>query len=175
MLAAHTAAILLASGVIAPPAATGADALAPFAIERIGAPRNALPLPADCAAVCVLSPAAGEVLPGIAANRAELRFVDGLLHSVDVVFDEARYAAAIEGLQSRFGPGEDRHYRARAGMGAAELVAGVMLWRRADLVIVAEQFAGRISRSRLRYGTPAAMRELLEEITARPVGARRDL
>ena len=163
--------------MLAPRVIAGADAVAPFAIERIGASRVALAsvLPADCADVCLLPSPAGEALPGIPASRAELRFADGVLQRVDIVFDEARYATAIAALQARFGPGEDRHYRARAGMGAAELVAGVMLWRGADLVIVAEQFAGKINRSRLRYGTPRAMHETLEEITARPVGARRDL
>lgn len=164
------------SAVALPGAAVAADPVAPYAPERVGASRGALAqlLPADCMSVCTVTSPNSEVLPGLIASRAELYFDDGVLQRVDVVFDEAQYAAAIAVLQARFGAGEDRHFRARAGMGAAELIAGVMLWRHTDLVIVAEQFAGKIDRSRLRYGTPRAMRASVEEITARPVGARRD-
>lgn len=175
-LIAYAAGLVMVSAVAMPHAAGAADPAAAFALEHIGAAHGALAhlLPADCMAVCALTSPAGEVLPGVIASRAELHFDDGLLQRVDVVFDEAQYEAAIAALQARFGAGEDRHFRARAGMGAAELIAGVMLWRRADLIIVAEQFAGKIDRSRLCYGTPRAMRATLEEITARPVGARRD-
>lgn len=174
--AARAAGLLIAALLAGPPANAGADSPAPFALERIGTPRSALSgaSPAECADVCVLASPSGEVLPGVTVFRADLRFAGGALDQVEVVFDEARYEAAIAELQKRFGPGEDRHYRARAGMGAAELIAGVMVWRRDDLVIVAEQFAGKIDRSRLRFGTPRAMREMLDDIAARPVGARRD-
>jgi hypothetical protein len=54
-------------------------------------------------------------------------------------------------------------------------MAGVYLWRIEAVRLVLEQFAGKIDRSSLVYGTDAALADLVREKTSYPPGTRRDL
>ena len=57
----------------------------------------------------------------------------------------------------------------------AEFEAGVHLWAHDGMSLVLEQFAGKIDRSVLAYGTAAAMADLVRSKTSYPRGVRRDL
>lgn len=153
------------------------DALGPV---RIGASKaeitEQLPLSCDATGLAQRCTPAG--IPGnfdgLPANTIELTFEDARLAKVSVTFSDQYYEALLHQLIARFGAGEDRSFRARAGMGG-EFIAGVYLWSLDGVRLVLEQFAGKIDRSALVYGTDAAMAALVREKTAYPPGARRDL
>jgi hypothetical protein len=73
------------------------------------------------------------------------------------------------------GASDDRSFRARGGMAAAEFEAGVHLWKQDGVSTVLEQFAGKIDRSVLTYGSADALADLVRSKTAYPRGAHRDL
>ena len=108
------------------------------------------------------------------ARSVEAVFVDARLSKVTVSFSVAEYEALLSLLTDRFGAGEDRSYLARAGM-AGEFAAGVYLWRKAGVVVVLEQYAGKIDRTTLTYGSEPAMAKAVRKATSYPRGARRDL
>jgi len=150
------------------------DSLGPAAL---GATRDAVEtqLPLHCqAVVCVPSAAAAAHVAGVPVQRVELRFDDGRLAQVTILLSEQHYAALRDAMRARFGEGADHSFHARAGM-AGEFVAGVVVWARPELALVLEQYAGKIDRSRLVYGTPAALAELVRAKTATRPGTRRDL
>ena len=111
---------------------------------------------------------------GLRVDTIELVFEDARLTKVVVMLSDRDYEALLGQLADRFGPGEDRSFRARAGM-SGELMAGVYLWRIDAVRLVLEQFAGKIDRSSLVYGTDAALADLVREKTSYPPGTRRDL
>jgi hypothetical protein len=167
--------------------ASAAQDAARDAWERIGpaqinAERATLAalLPAGCGsgvALCTLATGARgavEVFAGVPVRRAELRFEGERLAAVSLHFSEEHYPALLQVLRQRYGEGEDRGYQARAGM-AGELKVEVFIWTSGELAIVLEQYAGKIDRSGLVYGTQAALSELLRLKRALPPGARRDL
>jgi len=147
---------------------------------RIGAPRAEFAGPMVCSAderehVCVVSAGAGETFAGVPVKAVELRFSEELLVRAAVTLSERYYAALLSFLGTQFGPSDDRTFRARGGMAAAEFEAGVHLWKQAGVSLVLEQFAGKIDRSVLTYGTAAAMADLVRSKTSYPRGAHRDL
>jgi hypothetical protein len=159
------------------PAAGGEDAWATLGPAEIGALRSeiAQTLALDCrATVCV--PAAGALpdMRGLPVRKLELEFAGERLARVRVELGEPHYAAMLQALRGEYGPGSDHSFQARAGM-AGEFSAGLTVWAGPRLAIVLEQYAGKIDRSRLTYGTPAAMDELVRTKSAIPPGARRDL
>ena len=111
---------------------------------------------------------------GLRVDTIELVFEGARLTKVIVMLSDQYYEALLRQLADRFGPGEDRSFRARAGM-SGELMAGVYLWRIDAVRLVLEQFAGKIDRSSLVYGTDAALADLVREKTSYPPGTRRDL
>ena len=149
---------------------------------QINAPRESLAgmLPADCgsaARACALATGSGgaiETFAGIPLRRAELRFASGRLSAVSLHFSEEHYPALLRVLHERYGAGEDRNYQARAGM-AGEFTAHIWIWTVGDLAVVLEQYAGKIDRSGVVYGTSEAMAELLRVKREVSPGARRDL
>ena len=150
------------------------ELLAPAAIGATRAEVEAK-VPLHCQAQ-ICQPAAGALreLASVPLDRAELRFDDDRLARVSVRFAIQHYEAMLGTLRARFGKGADHSFQARAGM-AGEFSAGVFVWVQSDLALVLEQYAGKIDKSRLTYGTPAAMTDLVRAKTAAPRGARRDL
>ncbi len=153
------------------------DAWDAAGVSAIGAARETLqpakPLACNAAGdLCVLQSAHG--LLGVPVLRVELRFEAGRLAESRIDLDERNFAAMLAALTSRYGPGEDHHYVARAGM-AGELTAGVMLWQLKGAAIIAEQYAGKITRSRITVGSEQALAARVSEIASRPPGLRRDL
>ena len=124
--------------------------------------------------VCVSVPTAPVIFSGVRTRNVEVVFVDAHLSKVTVSFSVAEYEALVSLLTDRFGAGEDRSYLARAGM-AGEFAAGVYLWRKAGVVVVLEQYAGKIDRTVLSYGSESAMAEVVRKVTSYPRGVRRDL
>jgi hypothetical protein len=124
--------------------------------------------------VCASVPAAPVTFGGVRSRNIEAVFVDGRLSKVTVSFSVAEYEALLSLLTDRFGAGEDRSYLARAGM-AGEFTAGVYLWRTAGVILVLEQYAGKIDRTTLTYGSEPAMAKAVRKATSYPRGARRDL
>jgi len=121
-------------------------------------------------------PAAGAIdrFAGVPIERIDLAFDTERLARVTVRFDTQHYESVREAVRDRFGEGADHSYLARAGM-AGEFAAGVFVWSGPDLALVLEQYAGKITRSQLVYGTPRALAALVRDKTATPRGARRDL
>jgi hypothetical protein len=111
---------------------------------------------------------------GVPVDRVEARFRDQRLERVVVRFGEPRYRAMLATLQARLGEAEDRSFRARAGM-AGEFAAGVKLWELPAAAVVLEQFAGKIDRSTVSFGTIDAMQALLQQKRSYPPGSARDL
>jgi len=124
--------------------------------------------------VCASVPAAPVTFGGVRARNIEAVFVDARLSKVTISFSVAEYEALLSLLTDRFGDGEDRSYLARAGM-AGEFTAGVYLWRMAGAIVVLEQYAGKIDRTMLTYGSEPAMAKAVRKVTSYPRGARRDL
>ena len=114
------------------------------------------------------------VFAGVPVNRIEAGFDGARLVKVTVVLGEQQYQGLLYALTTRYGEGEDRSFVARAGM-AGEFLAGVYLWRKGGVSLVLEQYAGKIDRSALSYGSEQAMAELIRKTTAYPRGAHRDL
>jgi hypothetical protein len=129
-------------------------------------------VPAPAPRVCTTG--AGSEFAGLPVVRLELHFAKERLTRVTVIFSEQHYRTMLDFLAARFGASDDRSFRARGGM-AAEFEAGVHLWEHEGVSIVLEQFAGKIDRSALSYGSDAAMAELVRSKTSYPRGARRDL
>jgi hypothetical protein len=147
---------------------------------RIGATREELALPMACRAVekeqvCALGTGAGETFAGASVRGVELQFVQEQLARVAVTFSERYYSALLSFLGVRLGASDDRTFHARGGMAAAEFEAGVHLWKHDGVSLVLEQFAGKIDRSMLTYGSAPAMAELVRSKTSYPRGAHRDL
>lgn len=166
--------------VLALPARAGDlwDSLGP---QRVGATREqiAADVPIVCAAAqavqaCSLGPTAPTSFAGLPVERVQLEFTSGRLSLVSLQLHERHHAPLLALLSGRYGQGEDHSFQARAGM-SGEFTAGVHIWRQEGTDLVLEQFAGKIDRSRLVYGTEAALVELVREHSARPPGARRDL
>ncbi|HXV08576.1 MAG TPA: hypothetical protein VD791_11140 [Burkholderiales bacterium] len=121
-------------------------------------------------------PAAGTAdrFAGVPVERIDLAFDADRLARVTVRFDTQHYERVREAVRDRFGEGADHSYLARAGM-AGEFAAGVFVWSGPGLALVLEQYAGKITRSQLVYGTPRALAALVRDKSATPRGARRDL
>jgi hypothetical protein len=124
--------------------------------------------------VCATTPNVAPTFGGVPARNIEAVFVETRLAKVTVSFNVAEYEALLSLLTDRFGIGDDRSYLARAGM-AGEFAAGVYLWRKAGVTVVLEQYAGKIDRTTLSYGSEAALAGLVRKVTSYPRGARRDL
>jgi len=124
--------------------------------------------------VCATDASAMIPFGGVPARNIQAVFDDARLSKVTVIFSDLQYPTLLRFLTDRFGNGEDRSYVARAGM-AGEFSAGVYLWRQAGLSVVIEQYAGKIDRAVLSYGSESAMAEVVRKATSYPRGARRDL
>jgi len=124
--------------------------------------------------LCAMDASATILFGGVPARKIQAVFDDAHLSKVTVIFSDLQYPALLRFLTDRFGNGEDRSYVARAGM-AGEFSAGVYLWRQAGVSVVIEQYAGKIDRGALSYGSESAMAELVRKLTSYPRGARRDL
>lgn len=148
--------------------------------QRIGArldeiaPHVALACGGAPARQACTAPAREEFFDAVPVQRIEAVFQDGQFVQGNVFLASARYPALLRTLQERYGPGEDRSFVAIAGMAAA-FPAGVFIWRAGGVSVVLEQYAGKIDRARLAYGTHASMAGLIGKIRAFPRGARRDL
>ncbi len=149
---------------------------------KIGAARAEIAAPMTCSAagdghgqVCAARTGTGETFAGLPVRAVELRFADERLVRAAVTLSEQHYRALLAFLGPRFGASDDRSFRARGGMAMAEFEAGVHVWKHADVSLVLEQFAGKIDRSVLTYGSAAAMADLVRSKTSYPRGARRDL
>jgi hypothetical protein len=166
---------LAAPGVVYPTQAV--DWLGP---ERIGASFQeisvhvALTCGGESIRLACTASAPGEVFDGIPVQRIEAMFQDAQLARGRVMFADTHYEALLRALTGRYGPGEDRSFVANAGM-AGYFPAGVFVWTSGAVNLVLEQYAGKIDRSSLTYGTHSSMAGLLQKIRAYPRGARRDL
>jgi len=171
------AAAIAAALTMGAASARAQDAWEALGPARIGSARAEVEVnvPLQCeATACVPTAGALTQVAGVPAQYVELRFEGGRLAQVTIRLAEQHYAALLETLRHRLGPGADHSYQARAGM-AGEFVAGVFLWSSPGVVLVLEQFAGKITRSHLVYGTPQALADLVRAKTATPRGTRRDL
>jgi hypothetical protein len=124
--------------------------------------------------VCATDASAMVSLGGVTARTIQAMFDHARLSKVTVIFSDLQYPTLLRFLTDRFGDGEDRSYVARAGM-AGEFSAGVYVWRQAEVSVVLEQYAGKIDRAALSYGSESAMAEVVRKVTSYPRGARRDL
>ena len=171
-------AALLAS---APGQAHGADAWESLGPARIGASFDEVSQSAALACsreaarrVCAALSQAPIVFAGLPVARIEAVFDDSGLEQVTVTLGNQHYEDLFRFLTERYGEGEDRSFLARAGM-AGDFVAGVFVWRTATLSLVLEEYAGKIDRSVLTYGSEPSMADLVRKANAYPRGAHRDL
>jgi hypothetical protein len=131
--------------------------------------------PAAGAQVCAASVQPGRTFAGLPVQAVDLSFAEERLVRVALRLNERYYRALLAFLGEQFGVSDNRTFRARGGMAMAEFEAGVHLWEHDGVSLVLEQFAGKIERSMLTYGTAAMMAELVRSKTSYPRGARRDL
>jgi hypothetical protein len=124
--------------------------------------------------VCALSSLAPIHFAGLAVTRVEAVFDESRLTRVKVSLDNRRYKDLLADLTARYGEGEDHSFVAIAGM-SGDFVAGVHVWRKDTLILVFEQYAGKIDRCALTYGSEASMADLVRKTDSYPRGARRDL
>ena len=114
------------------------------------------------------------VFAGLPVARIDAMFDDSRLERARVTFGLQRYKDLFQILTSRYGEGEDHSFLAIAGMGG-EFAAGVHVWRTGGSSLVLEQYAGKIDRSALTYGSESSMADLVRKVNIYPRGARRDL
>ena len=175
--------VLLVFALAAPTAAQDhvADAWEVLGPTHIGRPLNEVSK--DISLTCdggsvrqVCTTDAGAIVPfaGMPARNIQAVFDHARLSKVTLIVSDLQYPTLLQFLTDRFGDGEDRSYIARAGM-AGEFIAGVYLWHRAGVNVVLEQYAGKIDRGALSYGSESAMVEVVRKVTSYPRGARRDL
>jgi hypothetical protein len=174
--------LLAAWACLLPWAAGAADLWDQLGPARIGADRAEIAgeiamtcSPAAAAQVCTASVEPGRTFAGLPVQAVDLRFAEERLVRVALRLNERHYRALLVFLGEQFGVSDDRTFRARGGMAMAEFEAGVHLWVHDGVSLVLEQFAGKIDRSMLTYGTAATMAELVRSKTSYPRGARRDL
>jgi len=175
------AAALVASAVAAEPA-DGWQVFGPDALG-IGRDQVAVQMPLQCGSedaepdllVCQPAPGAMSTFAGVPVQKIELTFRGDRLEKVTGRLHESQFEALERFITARAGAGRDCSYLFRGGMGAAEFVNRILLWRAPDYALVIQQFQGKIDRSVFSYGTPAAMAEVVKEKTAYPPRSRRDL
>jgi hypothetical protein len=175
-------ALLLSSPVVG---WTAADGWELFGAEQVGASRAQISqqVQLDCQPVageadtlnCKPVPGAVQTFGGVPFQRLELTFRDERLEKVAGRLHESHFEALEHFVTQRLGEGQNCSYVFRGGMGAAEFVNRIRLWRSAGYALVIQQFQGKIDRSVFSYGTEAAMSDLVKEKTAYPPGSRRDL
>jgi hypothetical protein len=172
--------ILCALLAVVPRAVCAADAFDWLGPQRIGASLHEISL--HVALACdgasgrqsCTAPSAGELFDAVPVQRIEATFQDARFEQARMMFATTRYYTLLHALHERYGPGEDRSFVAIAGM-AAEFPAGLFIWRVGAVSLVLEQYAGKIDRASLTYGTQASMARLMQKVRAYPRGARRDL
>ena len=157
------------------------DAWEPVGPARIGASFDEVSRDAPLACseegsrrFCTLSAQATIVFAGVPVTRIEALFEGSRLERVKVVLGVRQYQDLLRVLTAHYGEGEDRSFLAIAGMGV-DFMAGVYVWHTATSSLVLEQYAGKIDRSALTYGSAPAMADLVGKSNAYPRGARRDL
>jgi hypothetical protein len=175
--------LALVCGTLVSGSGLAADGWEVFGAEQLGLSRDQLMAqialecePAQAASglqTCKPAPEALRSLAGVPAQQVELKFREGQLEKVSARLNEANFEALEQYLAQRYGPGEDRSYRFRSGMGA-ELTNRVLLWRTERFALVIQQFAGKIDRSSLSCGTHEAMAEIVREKTSYQPGSRRE-
>ena len=174
---------MLVSALLASTAgqARGADAWESLGPARIGASFDevshgtALTCKKEAAPrVCAVSSQAPIAFAGVAATSIEATFDDDRLQHIKVSLGVGQYQELLRILAARYGEGEDHGFVAIAGM-SGDFTAGVFVWRTAALSLVLEQYAGKIDRSALTYGTESSMAGLIRKVNAYARGARRDL
>lgn len=168
----------LASAAATAPAVDVWESLGP---ERLGASFNevsqrvALSCGGEAARQsCSVSSPAALVFSGVQITRSEPVFGNFRLEQVKVTLGAKQYGDLLRALDARYGAGEDRSFVAIAGM-AADFAAGVFVWHTGASTLVLEQYAGKIDRSVLTYGTDSSMTELVRKTNSYARGARRDL
>jgi hypothetical protein len=124
--------------------------------------------------VCAVSSQTPIAFAGVPATGIEAMFDDYRLQRIKVSLGVGQYEELLRILTARYGEGEDHGFVAIAGM-SGEFAAGVFVWRTAALSVVLEQYAGKIDRSALTYGTESSMAGLVRKVNAYARGARRDL
>jgi hypothetical protein len=124
--------------------------------------------------ICTVSPPEPIVFAGVPAVRIEAVFEDSRLELVKVIFGLKQYANLLHVLTARYAEGEDHSFVAIAGM-SGDFVAGVYVWHTAAASLVLEQYAGKIERSALTYGSESSMAGLIRKANSYARGARRDL
>jgi len=123
---------------------------------------------------CTPLPGALDSLGGVPVTSVEALFEDEQLAQVTIYFPESRFADLRRSVFPRFGAGMDWSVSLRAGM-AGTVKDEILLWEKEDLVVIAQQFDGKIDRSSLIYGSAKAMAPLLKQIKSSPPGGTRDL
>jgi hypothetical protein len=108
-------------------------------------------------------------------QKIELTFRRDRLEKVVGRLHESHFEALEQFITAHAGAGRDCSYLFRGGMGAAEFVNRILLWRTAGYALVIQQFQGKIDRSAFSYGTQDAMADVVKERTAYPPRSRRDL
>jgi hypothetical protein len=124
--------------------------------------------------LCAFSSVGARLFAGVPVTRIEAAFQDSRLQQVNVTLDTLQFQALHHALTARYGAGEDCSFLAIAGM-AAEFTARVFVWRLGTVNIVLEEYAGKIDRSALTFGSEATMADMLRKVHSYPRGARRDL
>ena len=178
VICAFLVSLLLASGAGRAHSADAWEALGP---GRIGASfdeiAQGIALACDSATghrVCTVPLQIPIVFAGLPVTRIEAVFDDSRLERARVTLGLQRYKHLLRILTARFGEGEDHSFLAIAGMGV-EFAAGVHVWRTGASSLVLEQYAGKIDRSALTYGSDSSMADLVRKVNGYPRGARRDL
>ena len=124
--------------------------------------------------LCALSSPGGLLFGGVPVARIDVVFQESALEQVRVSLATLRYDALHRVLTGQYGAGEDRSFQAIAGM-AGEFEAGVFVWHVGTAAVVLQQYAGKIDRCMLTYGSESSMADLVRKVRAYPRGARRDL
>jgi hypothetical protein len=178
---AWVAAVLAASPVAAAPV----DGWQVFGPDALGVSREqvAAQVPLQCSSEAgepdslACQPASGALsgFAGVPVQKIELTFRGDRLEKVAGRLHESHFEALERFITAHAGEGSDCSYRFRGGMGAAEFVNRILLWRTPGYALVIQQFQGKIDRSVFNYGTQAAMADVVKEKTAYPPGSRRDL
>lgn len=182
MRGATLGAALLAASAVAAQLPEGWELFGPDAIG-ITREQVAGQLPLQCTPeqeapeIVACQPAAGVQyrFAGMPLQKLVLTFRNDRLEKVAGRFAESRFEAFEQFITARAGPGRDCSTQFRGGMGTAEFVNRILLWRAPGYALVIQQYEGKIDRSAFSFGSEAAMADVVREKTSYPPGTRRDL
>jgi len=103
---------------------------------------------------CLSDPDHKESIAGVGAQAVVLGFYDGRLTLISVYFQEYDFKTVLSALEKKYGRPDHEGRSVVYDSVGARFENYLAMWNRGDLIIEADQRAGHIDRSAVRYHLP---------------------